>query len=96
MVSSIVASIQGQLLFFIFKHFVRFLFEGGFYLRAVSIQENTVCWLMLGAKPNPHCRPISGVIDTCCNSELHVEKYDAMTSRFRIVLGYHIFQIIYY
>ena len=36
------ASIQGWLLFFIFKHFVRFLFEGGSYLRAASIQENTV------------------------------------------------------
>ena len=42
-----------RLLFFIFKHFVRFLFEGGFYFlflnilcgfysRAASIQENTV------------------------------------------------------
>ena len=31
-----------RFLFFIFKHFVRFLFEGGFYSRAASIQENTV------------------------------------------------------
>jgi len=35
-------SIQGWLLFFIFKHFVQFLFEGGFYSKAASIQENTV------------------------------------------------------
>ena len=36
------ASIQGRLLLCIFKHFLRFLFEGGFYSKAASIQENAV------------------------------------------------------
>ena len=39
-----------RLLFFIFKRFVRFLFEGGFYSRAASIQENTVSHLSSSSK----------------------------------------------
>jgi len=37
------ASIQGRLLFLVFTKFMRLLIKGGFYYRAASIQENTVC-----------------------------------------------------
>ena len=49
-VSPNVASIRGQLLLILFLRLVQLLFEGGFYLRAASIQENTVmeCLKALG------------------------------------------------
>ena len=38
----VVGSIQGRLLSFFFNQLVLFLFEGGFYSRAASIQGNVV------------------------------------------------------